>query len=171
MLALITGTASCLRIHLLVELHGQPGWVAAQTPLSIDEMIVGASTTLLADSRSGARGCLMQWALIVAGSAASLAANVDVAEPTVIGRVVAAWRPRCPPRGIRFEHDRSNNRRARQPLNDLPHARSFDSSCPRMRAYTMTSWYSPLWNQAPRAVPSLRYPHFSAMRSEAAFFP
>jgi hypothetical protein len=38
-----------LHMHLLVELHGQPGW------------------------------------------AASLAANVAVAEPTAAGRVIAAW--------------------------------------------------------------------------------
>jgi len=31
------------------------------------------------------------WALLVAGSVASLAANVAVAEPTLIGRVIAAW--------------------------------------------------------------------------------
>jgi hypothetical protein len=40
----------------LVELHGQPGWVAALTPLSVDGMIVTAFTTLLADSRAGQRG-------------------------------------------------------------------------------------------------------------------
>jgi hypothetical protein len=31
--------------------HGQPGWVAALTPLSVGGMIAAASTTLLADSR------------------------------------------------------------------------------------------------------------------------
>ena len=91
MLALIAGTVSYLHMHLLVELHGQPGWVAALTPLSVDGMIVAASTTLLADSRSGDRGGLLTWALLLAGSAASLAANVAVAEPTVTGRVIAAW--------------------------------------------------------------------------------
>ncbi len=91
MLAMIAGTVSYLHMHLLVQLHGQPGWVAALTPLSVDGMIVAASTTLLADSRGGARGGLLPWALLVAGSAASLAANVAVAEPTVTGRVVAAW--------------------------------------------------------------------------------
>ena len=54
-------------------------------------MIVAASTTLLADSRSGRRGGFLPWALLVAGSAASLAANVAVAEPTVTGRMIAAW--------------------------------------------------------------------------------
>ena len=54
-------------------------------------MIVAASTTLLADSRSGRRGGVLPWVLLVVGSVASLAANVAVAEPTVIGRVIAAW--------------------------------------------------------------------------------
>src|SRR5262252_6506901 len=56
LLALIAGTVSYLHMHLLVELRGQPGWVAALTPLSVDGMIVAASTTLLADSRAGQRG-------------------------------------------------------------------------------------------------------------------
>src|SRR5438128_1303895 len=52
MLALIAGTVSYLHMHPLVALHGQPGWVAALTPLSVDGMIAAASTTLLANSRS-----------------------------------------------------------------------------------------------------------------------
>ena len=91
LLALIAGTVSYLHMHLLVELHGQPGWVAALTPLSVDGMIVAASTTLPADSRSGGRGGVLPWGLLVVGSVASLAANVAVAEPTPTGRVVAAW--------------------------------------------------------------------------------
>jgi hypothetical protein len=91
LLALIAGTVSYLHMHLLVELHGQPGWVAALTPLSVDGMIVAASTTLLADSRSGGRGGTLPWALLVVGSVASLAANVAVAQPTGTGRVIAAW--------------------------------------------------------------------------------
>src|SRR6266496_4576857 len=91
LLALIAGTVSYLHMHALVALHGQPGWVAALTPLSVDGMIVAASTTLLADSRSGRKGGVLPWALLVVGSVASLAANVAVAEPTLIGRVIAAW--------------------------------------------------------------------------------
>jgi len=53
LLALIAGTVSCLHMHTLVALHGQPGWVAALTPRSVAGMIVAASTTLLADSRAG----------------------------------------------------------------------------------------------------------------------
>ena len=36
LLAAIAGTVSYLHMHLLVELHGQPGWVAALTPLSVE---------------------------------------------------------------------------------------------------------------------------------------
>jgi hypothetical protein len=53
--ALMAGTASYLHMHLLVALHGQSGWVSALTPLSVDAVIVAASTTLLADSRHGQR--------------------------------------------------------------------------------------------------------------------
>jgi hypothetical protein len=90
-LALIAGTVSYLHMHALVALHGQPGWVAALTPLSVDGMIVAASMTLLAESRSGGQGGVLPWLLLVVGSVASLAANVAVAEPSVIGRAIAAW--------------------------------------------------------------------------------
>jgi len=62
MLALIAGTVSYLHMHLLVQVHGQPGWVAALTPLSVDGMIAAASTTLLAESRSGGRGGFLRGA-------------------------------------------------------------------------------------------------------------
>ena len=91
LLAVIAGTVSYLHMHQLVAAHGQPGWVAALTPLSVDGMIVAASTALLADSRCGRRGGLLPWTLLVIGSVASLAANVAVAEPTATGRVIAAW--------------------------------------------------------------------------------
>jgi hypothetical protein len=91
LLALIAGTVSYLHMHIVVDLHGQPGWVAALTPLSVGGMIVAASTTLLSDSRAGEHGGMLPWVLLTAGSAASLAANVAVAQATVIGRVIAAW--------------------------------------------------------------------------------
>jgi hypothetical protein len=39
----------------------------------------------------GAGRWVLPWARLVAGSVASLAANVAVAEPSLIGRVIAAW--------------------------------------------------------------------------------
>jgi hypothetical protein len=59
LLALIAGSVYYLHTHLLVESHGQPGWVAALTPLSVDGMIVAASTTLLTDSLAGVAGCCL----------------------------------------------------------------------------------------------------------------
>jgi hypothetical protein len=44
-------------------------------------MIAVASATLLAESRAGRRSAALPWALLVAGSIASLAADVAVAEP------------------------------------------------------------------------------------------
>ena len=41
LLALMARTVSYLHMHTLVALHGQPGWVSALTPLSVDGMIVG----------------------------------------------------------------------------------------------------------------------------------
>ena len=63
LLALIAETAY-LHMRALVELRGQPGWVAAPTLLSVDGMIVAASTTLVADSRAGERGGRLPWALL-----------------------------------------------------------------------------------------------------------
>ena len=80
LLALIAATVSYLHMHLLVELHGQPGVGGRPDAVSVDGMIVAASTTLLADSRSGGRGGVLPWALLVVGSVASLAANVEVAD-------------------------------------------------------------------------------------------
>ena len=68
-LGLIAGMVSYLHMHLLVELHGQPEWVAALTPLSVDGMIVAASTMLLPDSRAGQHGGMLPKALLVAGNA------------------------------------------------------------------------------------------------------
>lgn len=65
LLAAIAGTVSYLHMHSLVASHGQPGWVAALTPLSVDGMIVAASTTLLGESRSGGRRLALPWALLV----------------------------------------------------------------------------------------------------------
>jgi hypothetical protein len=56
LLATIAESVSYLHTHMLVAQHGQPTCVAALTPLSADGMIVAASTTLLADPRSGRNG-------------------------------------------------------------------------------------------------------------------
>jgi hypothetical protein len=47
--------------------------------------------SLLLESRLGPRGGALPWTLLIVGALASLAANIAVAEPTVTGRVIAAW--------------------------------------------------------------------------------
>jgi hypothetical protein len=54
-------------------------------------MIVASSMSLPLDSRLGRRGGVLPWTLLIIGAAASLAANIAVAEPTLLGRVIAAW--------------------------------------------------------------------------------
>ncbi|GAA4199745.1 DUF2637 domain-containing protein [Microbispora amethystogenes] len=90
-LAFIAGLISYRHLHLLAVRHGESPWTAALLPLSVDGMVLCASMALLADSRRGRRGGVLPWTLLVVGSLASVAANVAVAEPSLIGRAVAAW--------------------------------------------------------------------------------
>lgn len=91
LLAAIAAVVSYRHMHALALAVGESPWTAALIPLSVDGMIVASSMTLLLDSRCGDRGEVLPWALLMTGSAASLAANVAVAEPTWCGRVIAAW--------------------------------------------------------------------------------
>ena len=91
LLAGIAAVVSFRHMHALTLAHGESALTAALIPLSVDGMIIASSMTLLADSRAGCAGGLLPWVLLAVGSAASLAANVAVAEPTVYGRLIAAW--------------------------------------------------------------------------------
>jgi hypothetical protein len=81
-------------MYLLVRRYGETSWTAVLPPVSVDGMIVTSSMSLLMDSRSCRRSGLLPWALLIIGSTASLAANVAVAEPSAVGRLIAAW-PSC----------------------------------------------------------------------------
>jgi Protein of unknown function (DUF2637) len=91
LLAGIAAVVSYRHMHTLTLAHGESRWTAALIPLSVDGMIIASSMTLLADSRTGQPGGVLPWALLTAGSVASLTANVAVAQPTVYGRMIAAW--------------------------------------------------------------------------------
>ncbi len=91
MLAGIAAVVSYSHMYELALRHGEPPWRAALFPLSVDGMIVGASMTLLSDARHGRKGGLLPWGLLIIGSAASLAANVAVADPTMWSRIIHAW--------------------------------------------------------------------------------
>ena len=93
-LAGIAAVLSYKHMFILVRRYGETSWTSTLLPVSVDGMIAASSMTLLADSRNGQRSGLLPWTLLVIGSAASLAANVAVAEPSAVGRLIAAW-PSC----------------------------------------------------------------------------
>jgi hypothetical protein len=82
--ALVTGQAGC----------GGLGIDGDRDVVDVDGTVVSSSMALLLESRCGRRGGVLLWTLLIVASLASLAANVAVAEPTLIGRVIAAW-PSC----------------------------------------------------------------------------
>jgi hypothetical protein len=87
----IAAVVSFRHMHELSLAHGEDPLAAALIPLAVDGMIVTASMSLLQASRTGSRGGLLPWVMLLAGSLASLAANVAVAESTVIARLIAGW--------------------------------------------------------------------------------
>jgi Protein of unknown function (DUF2637) len=88
-LAGIAAIMSYRHMFALVHRYGETSWTAALLPVSVDEMIVASSMSLLASSRQGSG--VLPWVLLVIGSVASLSANVAVAEPSAVGRLIAAW--------------------------------------------------------------------------------
>lgn len=91
LVALIAAVVSFRHMHELALAHGESPLTAALIPLSVDGTVVSSSMALLLESRYGRRGGVLPWTLLIVASLASLAANVAVAEPTLIGRVIAAW--------------------------------------------------------------------------------
>ncbi len=79
-------------MHELCLRYGEDHLAAVLIPLAVDGLIVVASMSILLANRYGSRGGVLAWTLLVVGSLASLAANVAVAESSLlIGRIIAAW--------------------------------------------------------------------------------
>lgn len=91
LLAVIAAVVSFGHMRELALRHGEARWSATLIPLSVDGMVVAASMSVLLSSKTGRRGEWLPWTLLIVGSLASLAANVAVADPTVISRLIAAW--------------------------------------------------------------------------------
>jgi hypothetical protein len=90
--ALVAAIASYEHMRALAEVAGE-GWRSWLLPISVDGLAVAASMTMLVRRRAGQRSGALAWAALLLGLGASLAANVAAAEPTVVGRLVAAWPP------------------------------------------------------------------------------
>jgi hypothetical protein len=90
-LAGIAGAISYSHMRFLAAGHGETGWQAHAFPLSVDGIEIVASLVLLADRHTGRRSGWLPWAALVAGTTASLAANVAAAGVGPVGRVIAGW--------------------------------------------------------------------------------
>ena len=90
--ALVAAIASYEHMRALAELAGE-GWRAWLLPISVDGLAVAASMTMLVRRRAGLSAGALAWVALLLGLGASLAANVAAAEPSVQGRLVAAWPP------------------------------------------------------------------------------
>jgi hypothetical protein len=90
--ALVAAIASYDHQRMLAELAGEE-WRAWLLPLSVDGLVVAASMSMLVRRRAGLPAGLLASTALLLGVGASLAANVAAAEPTVVGRLVAAWPP------------------------------------------------------------------------------
>jgi hypothetical protein len=91
LLALIAAVVSFGHIRELALRHGETQWNSTLIPLSVDGMVLAASMSVLLESKRGRRGEWLPWTLLIVGSLASLAGNVAVAEPSLVGRLIAAW--------------------------------------------------------------------------------
>lgn len=92
MVATVAAAVSFMHMHTLAVRAGE-GWRSWLVPLAVDGLVVAASMTMLVRRRAGKPAGWLTWASMGAGITASLAANVAAAEPTLIGRAVAAWPP------------------------------------------------------------------------------
>jgi hypothetical protein len=92
LVALVAAIASYEHMRALAELAGE-GWRSWLLPVSVDGLAVAASMTMLVRRRAGERAGALPWVALLLGLGASLAANVAAADPTVVGRLVAAWPP------------------------------------------------------------------------------
>jgi hypothetical protein len=90
--ALVAALASYAHMRTLAEVAGE-GWRSWLLPVSVDGLAVAASMTMLVRRRSGRPAGLLPWVALLLGLGASLAANVAAAQPTLAGRLVAAWPP------------------------------------------------------------------------------
>ncbi|WP_173141968.1 DUF2637 domain-containing protein [Kibdelosporangium persicum] len=90
--AAVAAVVSFMHMYELAARAGE-GWRAWLVPLAIDGLVVAASMTMVVRRRAGMKAGWLAWTSMLLGISASLAANIAAAQPTLIGRAVAAWPP------------------------------------------------------------------------------
>lgn len=106
--AAVAAIVSYEHMRALAAAAGE-GWRSWLLPLSVDGLMVAASMTALARRQAGEPVGALAWLSLGLGIAASVTANVAAAEPTLVGRAVAAWPPLA--LGLSFELLLSQGRR------------------------------------------------------------
>lgn len=91
--AAVAAAISYSHLQALALSAGEGAWQAAILPLSVDGMMLCASLTAITRRRAGQPVGALPWLALLLGVAASVAANIASAEPTVEGRLIAAWPP------------------------------------------------------------------------------
>jgi hypothetical protein len=90
--ALVAAAASYEHQRSLAVLAGE-GALAWVLPISVDGMMLATSRSILRRRRSGIPVPFLSWFGFALGFVASVAANVAAADPTLVGRLLAAWPP------------------------------------------------------------------------------
>jgi hypothetical protein len=90
--ALVAAAASYEHQRSLAVLAGE-GDLAYVLPISVDGMMLATSRSILRRRRSGIPVPFLSWFGFALGFVASVAANVAAADPTLVGRLLAAWPP------------------------------------------------------------------------------
>ena len=88
---LVAALNSYEHMRFLARTAGE-GWRAWLLPISVDGLAVVALAKIRRAHRLGL-GCGMAWVALTLSLGVSLAANVAAAQPTSVGRLVAAWPP------------------------------------------------------------------------------
>ncbi|MPY79850.1 MAG: DUF2637 domain-containing protein [Actinophytocola sp.] len=90
--AAVAAAVSYAHMYDLAAASGEE-WRSWLLPLAVDGLLAAAGMSMLVARHHGRRPTPLAWVSLWLGISASLAANVAAAEPTVTGRLVAAWPP------------------------------------------------------------------------------
>ena len=90
--AAVAAAVSYAHMYDLAAASGEE-WRSWLLPLAVDGLLAAAGMSMLVARHHGTRPTPLAWVSLWLGISASLAANVAAAEPTVTGRLVAAWPP------------------------------------------------------------------------------
>lgn len=121
LVAVVAAVVSYAHMQQLASTAGE-GWRAHLLPLSVDGLLIAAAMSMVVSRLHGRRPSALAWIALTLGIVASLAANVAAAQPSTVGRLVAAWSPLA--LAVSFELLMQQIRRTRPEARTVPAAPS-----------------------------------------------